>query len=182
MLLAVTGGPGAGKTTLLDCLRGKGFSVMPECGRALIHDRLAIGAPHPHADPVLAGELALSWELRSYREAMALPGPVFFDQPLPGLLGHYPRVGLPTPAHVVTAVDRYRFHPIAFIAPPWPEIYRTDAERKQTLDEAVEVYERMRDCYERTGYELRELPRVPVAQRVEFVLDVINIRAPATSR
>jgi predicted ATPase len=39
----ITGGPGSGKTTLIDALAAQGFHHMPEAGRAIIRDQIAIG-------------------------------------------------------------------------------------------------------------------------------------------
>jgi predicted ATPase len=170
-LIAITGGPGAGKTTLINRLHDLGFPVMPECGRALIKDRIAIGAPHPNPDPVLEGELALMWELRSFHEAQRFPGPVFFDHALPGLLAHYSQIGRPTPTHIAKAVATFRFHPVVLVAPPWPEIYCNDDERTQTWAQACAVYDAICEAYRRGGYSLLELPRACVDERVEFIRD-----------
>jgi predicted ATPase len=58
-----------------------------------------------------------------------------------------------------------------FIAPPWPDIFTQDEERKQTLDEAERTYEVLARTYADAGYELVELPRVSVAERARFVQD-----------
>jgi predicted ATPase len=52
---------------------------------------------------------------------------------------------------------------------PWPEIFEQDAERKQTVEEAGRTYESMVTTYNEQGYELVELPRACVAERVRFV-------------
>ncbi len=39
----ITGGPGSGKTTLIDALAGHGIFSMPEAGRSIIQDQVAIG-------------------------------------------------------------------------------------------------------------------------------------------
>ena len=39
----ITGGSGSGKTTLIDMLASLGFHHMPEAGRAIIRDQVAIG-------------------------------------------------------------------------------------------------------------------------------------------
>jgi len=39
----ITGGPGSGKSTLIDALAGHGIFSMPEAGRSIIQDQVAIG-------------------------------------------------------------------------------------------------------------------------------------------
>jgi predicted ATPase len=48
-----------------------------------------------------------------------------------------------------------------------------DAERKQTLGEAERTYEALVETYADFGHSLVPLPRVPVAERVRFVVDQI---------
>jgi predicted ATPase len=59
------------------------------------------------------------------------------------------------------------------MAPPWPEIYVQDAERRHGLDSAINEYSRLLEVYASLGYELSILPKVGVAQRVDFVLGML---------
>ena len=77
----ITGGPGSGKTSLIDALARAVHAHTVEAGRAIIQDQRAIDGPAlPWRDPLAFAELMLSWELRSYRMAGAMAGPVFFDR------------------------------------------------------------------------------------------------------
>lgn len=171
--VVVTGGPGSGKSTLIDALEQAGFARTEEAGRAVIQDQVAIGGPAlPWEDRELFAELMLGWELRSHRAASALPpgpGPVFFDRGVPDLVGYLRLEGLPVPDHVREAARRFRYDRRVFVAPPWPEIYAPDAERRQDVDVAERTYDAMRTAYPECGYDLVELPRAPVAERVAFV-------------
>ncbi|MEH1123068.1 AAA family ATPase [Micromonospora sp. CPCC 206061] len=170
-LIVIAGGPGAGKTTLIEALRAAGYATAPEAGRAIIQDQVAIGGPAlPWVNPALFAELVLCWDLRSYRWALRHDGPVFFDHALAGMAGYYRLIGREVPAHVSAAVAAFRYGTRVFVAPPWKEIYRTDAERRQSWDEAVRTHEVVAQAYVEAGYELVELPRAPVSERLSFVL------------
>ncbi|SEK68814.1 AAA family ATPase [Nonomuraea pusilla] len=170
--ILITGGPGSGKTTLIDHLEEAGFSRSYEAGRGVIQDQTAIGGRAlPWNDPDLFAELMLCWELRSYRSAAARAAPVFFDRGIPDIVGYLRLEGRPVPAHLQTAARTFRYHPRVFIAPPWPEIYRQDSERKQSLAEAERTYESMVATYAEYGYELVRLPRVTVEERARYVMD-----------
>ncbi|GGC53889.1 AAA family ATPase [Chelatococcus reniformis] len=174
--IVVTGGPGSGKSTLLDALAAEGVAVMPEAGRAIIRDQVAIGgAALPWADSAAFAELMLSWEMRSWREADRLPHPVLFDRGVPDVIGYLELCGLPVPAHVGRAGELYRYNARVFIAPPWADIYVQDGERKQSLDEAARTHDAMAAVYGRLGYELLALPRTPVAERVRFVRRALGL-------
>ena len=60
-LYVITDGHGSGKSTLIEALAASGIPSMPEAGRAIIQDQLAIG-----------GEALPCWEMRSYRAAMRI--------------------------------------------------------------------------------------------------------------
>jgi predicted ATPase len=179
-LFVVTGGPGSGKTTLIDALAQAGCARSIEAGRGVIQDQVAIGGPAlPWRDPPSFAELMLCWEMRSYHLAQEQAGPVFFDRGVPDVIGYLRMLGLPVPRHMEAAAATFRYHRQVFIAPPWPDIFRHDSERKQSLDEAVRTYDAMVDVYGTYGYELLELPRGSIEQRVRFVLEAAGIAGTA---
>jgi predicted ATPase len=102
-----------------------------------------------------------------------------FDGGVPDVIGYLRMLGLPVPHHMEAAAATFPYHRRVFIAPPWPDIFRQDSERKQSLGEAVRTYEAMVDVYGAYGYELVELPRSPVEQRVRFVLEAAGIAGTA---
>jgi predicted ATPase len=173
-MFIITGGPGSGKTTLIEALAAHGFSHMPEAGRSIIQDQMAIGGTAlPWSDRAAFAELMLSWEMRSYRLAQGIPGPVIFDRGIPDVVGYLNLSGLPVPLHIKEAARKFRYHRRVFIAPPWPAIFAQDAERKQSIEEADATYRAMVEVYSGLGYELLPLPLATVEERVQFVRKII---------
>lgn len=171
-LVVVTGGPGAGKTTLIDHLARHGLARTEEAGRGVIRDQMAIGGPGlPWADRALFAELMLGWEMRSVALARGQPGPVLCDRGIPDIIGYLRLEGLPVPAHLHRAAEACRYRPEVFLAPFWPEIYRQDAERRQTARTACRTAEVMARTYAECGYRVVVLPLAPVAARAAFLLD-----------
>ncbi len=184
-LIVITGGPGSGKTSLIDALKAAGFETTVEAGRAIIQDQAVIGGDAlPWRDRSAFAEQMLAWEMRSYRAAQALAGPVFFDRGVPDVIGYLNLMRLPVPSHIEKAAELFRYRHRVFIAPPWREIFSQDAERHQDFAEAERTYDAMTKTYTRLGYMLVELPRASVAERVRFVLDDIAraTTAPHPSR
>jgi len=171
----ITGGPGSGKTSLIDALRSRGYSCPPEAGRGVIQHQVHIeGRALPWNDPLLFAELMLSWDMRSYDAAGECAGPVFFDRGVPDVLGYLRLVGIAARQHVHNAALAFRYSPKVFVTPPWPDIYRQDRERKQDFDEAVRTYDSLVATYAELKYELVEIPRLPIDERLAFVLDHIK--------
>jgi predicted ATPase len=174
-LFVITGGPGSGKTSLIEALARLGISSMPEAGRAIIRDQVAIGGEAlPWSNRDAFAELMLSWEMRSYRDALRINGTVIFDRGIPDVVGYLRLCGLPIPSHIVRAAQTFRYHHRVFVAPPWPEIFAHDSERKQSFDEARATHAAMIETYTGLGYELIQLPLNSVEERVQFVLTAIG--------
>lgn len=132
---------------------------------------MAIDGPAlPWRDRALFAEAMLSWEMRSFEIAGAEDGTVFFDRGVPDIIGYLDVCGIAVPAHMLRAARHIRYHRLVFVAPPWPDIYGRDAERRQDFAEAVRTHEAMVRVYAAHGYGLAELPRLPVDERVAFVL------------
>jgi predicted ATPase len=175
-LFVITGGPGSGKSALIDALSQRGIHTMPESGRAIIRDQVAIGGEAlPWSDRRAFSELMLSGEMRSHRDALNLSGHVIFDRGVPDVLGYLRLCNLPIFPHVERAAQMFRYHHQAFIAPPWPEIFTRDAERKQSFEEAQATYKVMAETYSGLGYSLVQIPLVPVQQRVRFMLAAMGL-------
>jgi predicted ATPase len=178
-LIVITGGPGSGKSTLIDALEGLGFRRSLEAGRAIIQTQRHIGGSAlPWADRQLFAEMMLSWEMRSHQELAGHDGPVFFDRGVPDVIGYLGVCGLPVPPHMEAAARSFRYRRQVFIAPPWPEIFGGDAERRQSLGEAERTHDAMIEAYSRHGYELVPLPMTSVEERVAFVLDRSGLTRP----
>ncbi len=84
---------------------------------------------------------------------------------------------LPVPATVAGAAARCRYNRTVFVAPPWPEIFTLDPERRHGLEAALAEYGPLRAAYERLGYRLVDLPKAGVEARADFVLQSQRSRA-----
>ena len=169
-LYILSGGPGAGKTTLLAALRQAGFAGAAEVSRQLIREQVAGGtALVPWQDLAGFAELALARMVALHEQATRRGGVTFFDRGIPDILAYLAVAGLPVPPAYRAVAAAHRYQNPVFLAPPWPEIYVNDAERWQTFAEAEALCYALRDTYLNLGYEVLELPRGPVALRVDFV-------------
>lgn len=171
-LFVVTGGPGSGKTALIEALASAGESCVAESGRAIIQAQTASGGTAlPWVDPAAYADAMLERDVTAYAAARATRSRVFFDRGLPDIMGYRQLAGLPFCHATDGACCIHRYNGRVFVAPPWPEIYANDAERRQTWQEAERTYRMMAEVYPAYGYELVELPRASVTERVAFVLD-----------
>ncbi|MGB3337890.1 MAG: AAA family ATPase [Devosia sp.] len=174
-LFIVTGAPGAGKTTLLDAAARNGIGVGKEAARAVIQSQTAIDGPAVQwRNPGMFAELMLDRDIQNWQALRNNAGPTLCDRGIPDLVAFGRMLKLPDAGHFHRAAMLYRYNPVAFFAPPWPEIFVTDAERTEDLEHAQRIYGPMRDVYQELGYRIVELPKAPVAERLAFVKDVIT--------
>ena len=110
--------------------------MVEEPGRRIIKEELKReGSALPWIDGTAFARRAVAMALADRASAGALNGWVFFDR---GLIDA--RAGLQhlTGEPVLAAPGQsHRYHRRVFLAPPWPEIYVTDRERRHGLDRAL---------------------------------------------
>ncbi|WP_309623910.1 AAA family ATPase [Novosphingobium sp.] len=168
----LTGAPGAGKTTLLNAAEATGLITSPEVARVLL--RSPGGMALRRADPLAFAEAMIEAHAREYERHANAPGPVVFDRGFPDVVGFLDVSGLPVPKAVERACRTLRYSGPILRAPAWAEIYVQDAERIQDWDQAVASDEAVTAAWLRYGYDVIDLPLVPVAKRLEFVARLIQ--------
>ncbi|MNX90479.1 hypothetical protein D3C86_1225330 [compost metagenome] len=168
----ITGGPGVGKTTLLTELAKSGFEIIPENAREIIRQEMEInGDGLPWKNKERYTRLMFEAAVASFHAVPSDDNAIrFFDRGLPDSLAYAEMEQLPVSEEMEQAGRNLRYNQTVFILPPWEEIYHTDNERKQTWEEALWTFEKLKETYLKYGYELIEVPRGTVEERVGFVL------------
>jgi predicted ATPase len=186
--VVISGCSGGGKSTLLAELDRRGYAVVEEPGRRIVQEeRERRGAALPWVDPQAFARRAIAMSLEDRASAVARESWVFFDRGLidavtglQHLTGESAAASLLQnirgPGHQERPFDlrrTHRYHQRVFLAPPWPEIYAADPERRHGLTDAVAEYERLLVAYPALGYEVVLLPKARVAERADFVLAML---------
>lgn len=171
--MMISGCSGGGKSTLVAELARRGFAVVAEPGRRIISEaRAGNGGALPWVDPAGFARAALAMSVADHEAARGL---TFFDRGVVDAAVAMVATGQGTPDD---AVARHRYDRL-FLAPPWPEIYENDEDRRHSLEKALSDYERVRQAYGHAGYLPVTLPRDSVAARADFVLAAVGISAQA---
>ncbi|MBN9431207.1 MAG: AAA family ATPase [Bosea sp.] len=175
-LVVLSGCSGGGKSTLLAALAERGIATAEEPGRRVVREALASGGDAlPWQVPERFAERVTDLAIADHDAALAQGGLTLFDRSLIDAEAWYRRTDRPLPDALVTALARCRYDRVVFMAPPWPELFATDAERRHGFDEAVAEYDALLEAYAARGHECLLLPRASVDERVAFVLAGLGI-------
>lgn len=176
-LFVITGGPGVGKTTLLNALEKQGFFVVMEEARKIIQEQmLKDGEGLPWKNKTHYSQLMLEASLETYQRIVGEMSSniVFFDRGILDTICYMNMENIPISEEINNLVNSHPYNQRVFILPPWQEIYSTDNERKQTWEEAVYTFDKMKQTYLQYGYEVIEVPKNNIEQRCEFIISYLQ--------
>jgi predicted ATPase len=167
--IVITGGPGFGKTTVLTGLQHEGYLCIPDAPRQILEEESGKeNGIHPKDNFEGFAMLVLDRMVEQYLESDG-NNINFFDRGMPDILAYMNYAGIQIAPTIRQKVEHYPYHPVAFFFPPWPEIYDTDAVRYESLAQAQMISQHLRDTYEKLGYNLIDVPKKDVKERIDFI-------------
>lgn len=170
----LTGTPGSGKTTLLESLARLGYTTVPESATALIEASQARGSLRPWEEAGFVDAIAED-QMRLMQAAYGELA--FFDRsPVCTLaLAHY--LGDPVSKGLQRTIEAIQrdgaYERRVFFIENLGCIENTDA-RKISFEEALRFEKLHVTCYEEAGFELVRIPKGPVAERLDNILNVTD--------
>jgi predicted ATPase len=176
-LVVVSGCSGGGKSALLAEMARRGYQAMPEPGRQIVKEQTYIGGDGlPWANVPKFVELCVSRAMHFYNIAKPSDRCVLFDRSIVDAVAFLARQGLPTPPYLRHALERHRYAPTVFLAPPWEALFERDRERRHAFAAAVAEYEDLLQAYPAGGYAVEFIPQATVGERADFLED--RLRQP----
>jgi predicted ATPase len=174
-IIVIIGGPGTGKSTIIDGLVNKGFCCYPEISRQVTLEAKKQGIEQLFLEkPLLFSELLLEGRKKQFNSALEEPHEVvFIDRGIPDILAYMHYIGDSYPTHFDLAC-RENLYTKIFILPPWEEIYVSDEARYENFEQAKLIQNHLIETYQNYGYELIEVPKDTLDNRILFILDEIS--------
>ncbi len=170
--IVITGCSSGGKSTLINALKERGHAIVEEPGRRVIAaERASGGDGFPWEDNHRFSDLAFWMAVGDHAAADAEL--TFFDRSALDQAAWYARQGSALPGDVP------RYDSLVFLAPPWPEIYVTDTDRRHGIEAAIAEYADLTRRLQGWGYTCEILPKTSVAARADFVLERATREAAA---
>ncbi|WP_281637506.1 ATP-binding protein [Flavobacterium marginilacus] len=173
-IIVIIGGPGTGKSSIIKGLVAKGYCCYPEISREVTLEAQKRGIEQLFLeDPLLFSQMLLDGRIKQFNDARNESHQlVFIDRGIPDVVAYLDYIGDNYPPHFVDACHANIYTKI-FILPPWEEIYESDSERYENFEQAKEIQEHLTKTYVNYGYDLIEVPKDTVDNRILFILDKI---------
>lgn len=166
------GGPGTGKTSVINALKEKGYNVLPEISRQVTIEAQKKGIDQLFlTDPLAFSDRLLEGRVSQYEKATS--GLYFYDRGIPDVPAYHRFTGDLIPKTYIEKSQNLRYD-YCFYFPVWDEIYQQDSERYENLDQAKKISGIIKDEYESLGYDVIDVPKTSIEDRVAFILKHLN--------
>lgn len=148
----ITSGPGAGKTAVIEALAGMGHATVREAARDVIRDQ------QERTHPILPWTDNYAFQLVCLGTQLAFEGevrgkPRFLDRTHVDSLGYSAFWNNPVPEVVRRAVQAHRYEKVFVLDTMPEEVYRADAERKESYSQALAIRQHVLTGYREAGYD-----------------------------
>ncbi len=173
-IIVLIGGPGTGKSTLINELVARGYCCYPEISREVTLEAQKRGVEQLFLEqPLLFSEMLLEGRIQQFENAQKEPDTiVFIDRGIPDVVAYMDYIGDEYPEDFIKACENYKYYK-TFILPPWEEIYQSDTERYENFEQALTIQKHLIETYKKYGYNLIEVPKDTVENRILYILDKI---------
>jgi predicted ATPase len=173
--IVITGGPGTGKTTIIEKLIEQGHNCFNEISRQVTIEARKHGFEQLFLEkPLLFSELLLEGRKKQFHEAQEHDCDlIFLDRGIPDILAYMHYIGDSYPAFFDQACKDHKYSKV-FILPPWQEIYISDEARYENYEQAKLIYDHLVETYKKYGYDLIEVPKGTLDNRILFILEELS--------
>lgn len=175
--VVIAGGPGTGKTSIITHLKTCGFLCFDEISRQITLQARKNGIEQLFlTEPLLFSQKLLEGRTQQFLDATkSSESLVFLDRGIPDVLAYMDYIGDHYPEHFMEACKNYKYDFI-FVLSPWQDIFKSDTERYESFDEAIEIHHHLLKTYQRFGYQLIDVPFGSVKSRSNFILESLNLQ------
>ena len=171
----ISGCFGGGRSSLISELKQRGQYVVPQAGRIIVREQIALGGTAlPWNDKLAFAMQLASKALEQYGSVSECNGDMFFDRSIVEVEVFCDLHDLRLPQSYWSTVDTCRYTYPIFLVPPWQEIFESDSERQHGFEAAIQECNALQLKFLANGYRVRVIPQITIAKRVDWILNAIR--------
>ncbi|MDC8003794.1 ATP-binding protein [Aureisphaera galaxeae] len=176
--IVITGGPATGKTSLIDALVAMGYECYPEIIREFTAEEVENKSEEDiQSNPIVFADDSLLFNKKllhgrqqQFEASLASNGNyIFFDRGVGDVLAYMDFFDQEYSTHFTDICKEVAYDAV-FILPPWKEIFGVDEGRFEDFEEAIKLYDHLRESYSHFGHDPITVPKDTVPNRIEFIL------------
>ncbi|WP_461303664.1 AAA family ATPase [Aureisphaera sp.] len=180
--IVITGGPATGKTALIESLEALGYECYPEIIREFTKEEVENKSGQDlQSNPIVFADDALAFNKRllrgrqqQYESSLSSENElVFFDRGVGDVLAYMDFFDQEYDDHFTSTCENIPYDTI-FILPPWKEIFGVDEGRFEDFEEAIKLYDHLKECYTSFGHTPIIVPKDTVENRIAFILSELS--------
>ena len=161
----ITGAPGTGKTSIINELKKRGHLCAPEINPSNISNK-----------KIKNNRLLLSEFLFQNRQIQYTKSDdqlMFFDRSMIDVIAYLIYWKEPYPTEWNKTIKKLQYFNNIFYTPCWKKIYTNTNYRQETFQESAQIDTILKKTYLDYNYNITEIPKLDVTDRVEFILQHI---------
>ncbi|MGB6268553.1 MAG: ATP-binding protein [Olleya sp.] len=173
--IVITGGPSTGKSAIINELTKRGYTCYEEISRQVTLEAREKGIEQLFlTEPLLFSQLLLKGRENQYIKAENSDSEfVFLDRGIPDVVAYMDYVKEDYPKKFIASCEA-NIYDYVFILAPWQEIYKSDAVRYESFEQAKIIHQHLLNTYQKYDYNLQDVPFSSIETRAQHILDVVK--------
>ena len=167
----ITGGPCSGKTSLIKSFVDKRYSTLSETAREIINEESEKSQGKLPWTDVKEFQIKVM-NRQKLKENELIGDIVFLDRGLPDNIAYCELNNIDLGESIIEDIKIANYEKV-FIMDILP-IYEKDEERKEDLEEAKKIHEKICEVYKILNFDIVKVPFLEINERKKYVLDRIN--------
>ena len=170
--IILTGPPGTGKTSIIKNLKKLNFLCFDE----VWSEEYENPSKKNDSDSIIEfskhlfkkRKIQFEYNIQSEKKNKEY---FFYDRSLIDVVSYLKTYNKKIPENWIKYIEAQKYYKNVFYCPLWKDIYTNNKNRKENYNETIKIDQDMRQLYNNLGYKIKELPRLSVLNRVEFIFN-----------
>ena len=172
--IILTRAPGTGKSSIINKLKENNY----KCFNEVWDENFKNPSTNKDSNQIIDFSRFLFDERKKHFEINEIESNfkkniIFYDRSLIDIISYLKTYNKSFPKEWTNYINLKYYYNKVFYCPLWSEIYVKNKMRLEEYDETINIDKNMRKLYKELNYNIIEIPKKSINERVEFILDNI---------